>query len=268
MLQGRHPHGRSLWFESEDDYTIAGNALVQVGAEHLLDRWMHQLSGGEKQRVVLARALAQQPMVLLLDEPTLHLDIGAQVNLMTRLRDLAEQHRYTVIIVTHELSLAAEFADQIVLLHRCKCLRVGPPADVYEQGLLEQVFEAPLEVDIGPTGRPRVTIHGRREQANELTTLSAPNSQVACATSRLTGSASVFTGRDAPIDHHRELRVREDGTSRRRRATVRRRLPRASHCPAEVFRASRMGRPPASGRQAIGYLPADVFAACARRKTP
>jgi iron complex transport system ATP-binding protein len=130
VLQGRHPHGRSLWFEREEDFTIASNALAQVGAEHLRDRWMHELSGGEKQRVVLARALAQQPLVLLLDEPTLHLDIGAQVELLTSLRRLAQGNRYTVIVVTHELSLAAEFADQIVLLHRGKCLRVGSPATV------------------------------------------------------------------------------------------------------------------------------------------
>ncbi len=90
VLQGRHPHGRSLWFESEDDFAIAENALAQVGAEHLRDRWMHEISGGEKQRVVLARALAQQPLVLLLDEPTLHLDIGAQVELLARLRRLAD----------------------------------------------------------------------------------------------------------------------------------------------------------------------------------
>lgn len=166
VLQGRHPHGRSLWFESEEDYIIASNALVQVGAEHLQDRWMHQLSGGEKQRVVLARALAQQPLVLLLDEPTLHLDIGAQVDLMIRLRRLAESNRYTVIVVTHELTLAAEFADQVVLLHRGKCLRVGTPAAVYQRDLLEQVFEAPLEVEIGPAGRPRVQIQGRRDEAS------------------------------------------------------------------------------------------------------
>ena len=91
VLQGRHPHGRSLWFENEEDFAIADNALQQVGAEHLRDRWMHQISGGEKQRVVLARALAQQPLLLLLDEPTLHLDIGAQVELLTRLRKLAEE---------------------------------------------------------------------------------------------------------------------------------------------------------------------------------
>jgi iron complex transport system ATP-binding protein len=164
VLQGRHPHGRSLWFERDEDFSIAESALAQVGAEHLRDRWMHEISGGEKQRVVLARALAQQPLVLLLDEPTLHLDIGAQVELLCRLRRLADEHRYTVIEVTHDLGLAAEFADQIVLLHRGKCLRVGPPAAVYQRELLEQVFEVPLEIVAGPTGRPRVVVRGRREE--------------------------------------------------------------------------------------------------------
>ena len=162
VLQGRHPHGRSLWFESEDDFTIAKNALAQVGAEHLADRWMHKISGGEKQRVVLARALAQQPLVLLLDEPTLHLDIGAQVELLAQLRRLAAENRYTIVVVTHELGLAAEFADQIVLLHKGKCLRVGTPAEVYEQALLEEVFDAPLEVEMRPNGRPRVILRGNR----------------------------------------------------------------------------------------------------------
>ena len=165
VLQGRHPHGRSLWFEKDEDFAIAENALAQVGAEHLRDRWMHEISGGEKQRVVLARALAQRPLVLLLDEPTLHLDIRAQIDLLCRLRRLADEHRYTVIEVTHDLGLAAEFADQIVLLHRGKCLRVGPPAAVYQRELLEQVFEVPLEIVAGPTGRPRVVVRGRREES-------------------------------------------------------------------------------------------------------
>jgi iron complex transport system ATP-binding protein len=165
VLQGRHPHGRSLWFEKDEDFAIAESALAQVGAEHLRDRWMHEISGGEKQRVVLARALAQQPLVLLLDEPTLHLDIRAQIDLLCRLRHLADEHRYTVIEVTHDLGLAAEFADQIVLLHRGKCLRVGAPAAVYQRELLEEVFEVPLEVEPGLNGRPRVIVQGRREKA-------------------------------------------------------------------------------------------------------
>ena len=164
VLQGRHPHGRPLRFATAEDCAIAVNALAQVGAEALRDRWMDQISGGEKQRVILARALAQQPLLLLLDEPTLHLDIGAQVELLERLHRLAEENRYTVVVVTHELNLAAEFADQIVLLHRGKCLRVGSPAEVYRQELLEQVFEAPLEVEISPAGRPRVIVQGKRTE--------------------------------------------------------------------------------------------------------
>jgi iron complex transport system ATP-binding protein len=162
VLQGRYPYGRRLRFESGEDCLLAGNALAQVGADALRDRWMDQLSGGEKQRVILARALAQQPSLLLLDEPTQHLDIGGKVELLRRLRRLADENRHTVLVVTHELNLAAEFSDRIVLLHKGKCLRVGTPAEVYDPGLLEGVFEAPLEVEMRPSGRPRVILRGNR----------------------------------------------------------------------------------------------------------
>ena len=160
VLQGRYPYGRRLRFESEEDCLLAGNALAQVGADGLRDRWMDRLSGGEKQRVILARALAQQPALLLLDEPTQHLDIGGKVELLRRLRRLADENRYTVIVVTHELNLAAEFSDRVVLLHKGKSLRVGTPAEVYERDLLEEVFEAPLEVEMRTSGRPRVILRG------------------------------------------------------------------------------------------------------------
>jgi iron complex transport system ATP-binding protein len=158
VMHGRHAHGRGVRFESENDVTVVKNALEQVRAEHLSDRWMNKISGGEKQRVILARALAQQPLLLLLDEPTLHLDIGAQVDLLESLRRLAAENRYTVVVVTHELSLAGEYADQVVLMQKGKCLRVGPPANVYQRDLLEQVFQAPLSVEMSPSGRPRVTL--------------------------------------------------------------------------------------------------------------
>jgi iron complex transport system ATP-binding protein len=158
VLQGRHPYGRSMRFESENDVIIARNALAQVGAEHLSDRWMSEISGGEKQRVILARALSQQPLLLLLDEPTLHLDIGAQVDLLANLRRLSAENRYTVVVVTHELNLAAEYADQVVLLQKGKSLRVGAPSVVYQRDLLEQVFHTALTVEQGPNGRPRVNL--------------------------------------------------------------------------------------------------------------
>ena len=87
------------------------------------------------------------------------------MELLARLRRLAEENRYTVIVVTHELGLAAEFADQVVLMHRGKCLRVGTPAEVYQRELLEQVFEAPLEIETGPEGRPRVHCARQRTAA-------------------------------------------------------------------------------------------------------
>jgi len=158
VLQGRHARGRSLRFESDDDVRIAENALAQVGASDLSDRWMNQISGGERQRVILARALAQQPLLLLLDEPTLHLDIAAQVGLLDSLRRLAGENRYTVVVVTHELNLAGEYADQVVLMQRGRCLRVGPPATIYQRELLEQVFQTPLSVEMKASGRPRVTV--------------------------------------------------------------------------------------------------------------
>jgi iron complex transport system ATP-binding protein len=158
VLQGRHPYGRTLRFESESDVLIARNALAQVGAEHLSDRWMSEISGGERQRVILSRALCQQPLLLLLDEPTLHLDIGAQVDLLATLRRLAAENRYTIVVVTHELNLAAEYADQVVLLQKGKSLRVGSPASVYQRDLLEEVFHTPLTVEQGSSGRPRVNL--------------------------------------------------------------------------------------------------------------
>jgi iron complex transport system ATP-binding protein len=160
VLQGRYPYGKRLRFESDEDCLMAGNALSQVGADSLRDRWMDQLSGGEKQRVILARALAQRPGLLLLDEPTQHLDIGGKVELLRRLRRLADENRYTVVVVTHELNLAAEFSDRIALMHKGKCLRMGAPVEVYQREVLEEVFETPLEVEIRSSGRPRVILSG------------------------------------------------------------------------------------------------------------
>ena len=163
VLQGRHPHGKSLRFETENDVAIAKAALGDVGAHHLMDRLMDQISGGEKQRVILARALAQQPSLLLLDEPTLHLDIGAQVDFLHTLKKLTVANKYAVVIVTHELNLAGEYADQVVLMQKGKCLRVGTPASVYQRDLLEQVFQTQLTVEQRVNGRPRVSVLERSE---------------------------------------------------------------------------------------------------------
>jgi ABC-type cobalamin/Fe3+-siderophores transport system ATPase subunit len=163
VLQGRHPYSRHLRFPSEGDLGLATRALEQVGGTHLAGRWMQELSGGEKQRVVLARALAQQPLLLLLDEPTLHLDIGGQVELLRQLGRLAAMGRAAVVVVTHELSLAAEFADSVVLMQHGRALGVGRPGEVLVESVLREVFGAPLKVETGADGRPHIRLEVRME---------------------------------------------------------------------------------------------------------
>jgi len=159
VLQGRYAYLRALGFEGQDDLEVARQALVATRTGHLAERLVQELSGGEKQRVLLARALAQEPELLLLDEPTLHLDIGFQVELLRLVQQLARREGYAVALVSHELNLAAEFADSVLLLQQGRPLRLGPPAEVLERELLEQVFETELEVLIQPeTGRPRVVL--------------------------------------------------------------------------------------------------------------
>jgi iron complex transport system ATP-binding protein len=119
---------------------------------------MQELSGGERQRVILARALAQQPRLLLLDEPTLNLDLGYQVEMVHLLKSLSRANHFTVMMVTHELNIAAEFSDQVLLLHRGKSLAWGKPEMVFEEKSLMEVFNLDVLVDRNPiSGAPRIT---------------------------------------------------------------------------------------------------------------
>ncbi len=159
VLQGRHARLGMVGLETAQDVAVAHKALDTTRSGALADRLVQELSGGERQRVVLARALAQQPELLLLDEPTLHLDIGFQTELMRLVQGLSRRERYAVALVTHELNLAAEFADTVLLLHQGHPLRHGPPAEVFERELLEEVFATELDVLTHPeTGRPRVVL--------------------------------------------------------------------------------------------------------------
>lgn len=170
VLQGRHAHMGALGFESESDLAIARRALATTRTSHLADRLLQELSGGERQRVILARALAQQSELLLLDEPTLHLDIGYQVELLRLVQSLARRERYGVALVSHELNLAAEFADTILLLHEGRALRYGAPADVFDRELLEQVFQTELDVFLHPeSGRPRVVLRAPEAEGGDET---------------------------------------------------------------------------------------------------
>jgi iron complex transport system ATP-binding protein len=158
VRQGRHAHvGRRL-FEAPEDERWVDWALQEASLTTLANRPVTEISGGEFQRAVLARTLAQRPRLLLLDEPTANLDIGFQIEVLTLLRRLALSDGLIVVLVTHELNLASEMADRVLLLEAGRLLRQGPPEAVFEADLLSRAFKTPVAVDLNPSsGRPRIT---------------------------------------------------------------------------------------------------------------
>jgi iron complex transport system ATP-binding protein len=158
VRQGRHPHlGNSLFETPEDDKWVEW-ALEKTCLQDFATRRVMEMSSGEFQRAVLARTLAQRPRLILLDEPTANLDIGYQVEIFRLLRQLTRDEKFVSIVVTHELNLAAEMADHIVLLESGGCLIQGKAEEVFQADLLSRAFRTPVVVDKNPSsGRPRAT---------------------------------------------------------------------------------------------------------------
>lgn len=147
VLMGRHPHLAGLAFESERDLELASAALRRCAAEDLAQRSIHELSSGERQRVVFAKALAQQPRVLLLDEPASFLDIRHQVEIYDIVRSLVAESGCSVLTVMHDLNLAAEYCDRIYLLRDGRIEASGATAEVLTYANLTRVFETEVYVD-------------------------------------------------------------------------------------------------------------------------
>ena len=163
VLMGRFPHAPGRFFESDEDRAIAREAMRATGVEALRAAPCDRLSGGERQRVMLARALAQRPRLLVLDEPTSHLDLRYQAECVGLLRDLNEgrapEGGLAVVLVTHDLDLAAHVCHRLLLLAGGRAVRLGAPEDVLEESILEAVYGCPVSVDKHRrTGRPSVRV--------------------------------------------------------------------------------------------------------------
>jgi iron complex transport system ATP-binding protein len=157
VLTGRFAHSSALGFESPRDVEVAMKALRDTDAGQFAERHFNELSSGERQRVVLARALAQEARLLLLDEPTANADIAHQVSLLNLVRALTRERNLGALVVTHEINLAAEFADRVALLKDGKLLACGAPDKVMTESLLGELFDTALLVDAHPhSGKPRV----------------------------------------------------------------------------------------------------------------
>lgn len=155
VLYGRYAHQGMLEGESEEDRQLAYALLEEVGLADRAHDGVLSISGGERQRVVLARALAQEPRLLLLDEPTSHLDIGHQLDVLGRVRALARARSVTVVAAMHDLNLAARFSDRIVVLSRGRVVADGMPATVLSEAILRRVWGVAAELRKDPrSGTP------------------------------------------------------------------------------------------------------------------
>lgn len=146
VLMGRYSRTTSDNRSRENDLVIARKALEDAKAIQFADRNITELSGGEFRRVMIARALAQEPDILLLDEPTLHLDVCHQFDLMETVRDLADRMDMTVIIVTHDMVLAARYCDRIVLMEHGRIVSEGPTSEVITEDNMRRIFH--MDTDI------------------------------------------------------------------------------------------------------------------------
>ncbi|MBW1956216.1 MAG: ABC transporter ATP-binding protein [Deltaproteobacteria bacterium] len=158
VMMGRAPHMGMLGFEQEPDFRIAEAAMAFTGIKGLSERKMDRISGGERQRAIIARALCQDPRIVLLDEPTAALDLSHQIRIMDLMEQLKGEKKATIVMVSHDVNLAALYADTLLILKDGEAVGMGTPARVLTFENLEKAYGCTLLVDQSPLGGlPRVS---------------------------------------------------------------------------------------------------------------
>lgn len=159
VLLGRTPFVSTISGETRRDHEMSAIALGLAGINHLENRYFNDLSGGERQKVILAMALAQEPKLLLLDEPTTHLDISHQIEILELVKSLNREQGVTVIAAMHDLNLAALFFDRLVLLKEGAVFADGSPREVLTEDTIQDVFSASVKVSQHPlTSVPHIVV--------------------------------------------------------------------------------------------------------------
>lgn len=159
VLMGRIPFLSRMQAESRGDLEIVRESMRITDTLKLSHRLVSELSAGERQMVIVAKALAQQPKVLFLDEPTSHLDIGHQVKILNLLKELNRKNKITIIMVLHDLNLASEYCDKLLLLNKGEVYKLGTPAEVLNFTNIEEVYQTLVLVNKNPiSGNPHVLL--------------------------------------------------------------------------------------------------------------
>lgn len=147
VLMGRHPYKGRFQREDDRDYEIVKEALEMTNTFHLKDRIITEISGGERQRVIIAKALAQNPSIILLDEPTSHLDINHQIEILNLLRKLNQEKGTTIVVVIHDINLASRYSDKIIMLNEGEIIGSGRPEEVITKENIEFAYNLKVAID-------------------------------------------------------------------------------------------------------------------------
>ena len=155
VLMGRHPH--SKWGTLDNDLDIVYDTLKIMGISHLAMRSFNELSAGQHQKVMLARGLVQEPKILLLDEPTSNLDVRHQLDVTRMLKELSVEKQILIIMISHDINIAAKYADEIIMMHGGSIYAIGSPQEVITKDNMETVYGVKTEI-IDDDGRPHVIL--------------------------------------------------------------------------------------------------------------
>lgn len=157
VMMGRYPHLRRFQPESEQDHKIVEDAMRATGVWEMRNFPINSLSGGEQQRVIIARAIAQEPEILVLDEPISHLDLHHQIELMRLTRKLTKERGITVVAILHDLNFAIEFSDYVFMMKDGRVYKEGSPSNVIKEEYIKDVYAVDVTLIVNPvTGNPHV----------------------------------------------------------------------------------------------------------------
>jgi iron complex transport system ATP-binding protein len=166
VMTGRYPYVTSLWWESKDDEKIVKDAMEKFGVGHLANRQLHMLSSGERQRVLIAKAYVQEPRLMLVDEPTSHLDMKYKLEVMEYLQHMVKKD-LSILVAEHDISLMARYCDLCIIMKGGEIVAIGAPKEIITERLIEKVYEVNASVGFDEDGELYVLPKRFRTKTNE-----------------------------------------------------------------------------------------------------
>ena len=150
-MMGRYPFLKNVWWETENDESVVVDAMRKFGVEHLQDRQLNMLSSGEMQRVLIAKAYVQEPRLMLVDEPTSHLDMKYKLDVMEYLNAMVKKDM-TILVAEHDISLMARYCDLCIIMRKGEIMGIGKPKEVITPELIEKVYDVSASVGFDDDG--------------------------------------------------------------------------------------------------------------------